>query len=237
MKISFFEEFPTQENLEKAKLINFPSKLYIATKTIEELNKIKKQISSNYIKEVIWWPILTKKEGYYFSPFSSKKAMNRILKQTKNQKTMIDIEMPINRIEILTKAYKIITNRKILNDILKNKNIILCEHIWENFLMKILGLNFPGNNKIKMLYTSQLIMPRKLIEKTVKNLSTKNPNTKIGLGLIARGVEKIKRPLLTPKQLRKDLELCKTNNIKEVVIFRLGGLNKDYIKIINQFAT
>ncbi len=32
MLISFFEEFPTKENLNKVKLIKFPTKLYIAAK-------------------------------------------------------------------------------------------------------------------------------------------------------------------------------------------------------------
>lgn len=234
MIISFFEEFPTKQNLDKIKLINFPTKLYIATKTIKELNEIKEKIKSKYIKEIIWWPILTKEEGYYFSPFASKKAMNKIL-QIKNQKIMVDLEMPINKLEMLTKFYKIITNRKILNKILKNKNIILCEHIWDSFLMKILGLNHPKDNKIKMLYTSQLILPRKTIENLVEKLSKKYSNVKIGLGLIAHGVEKMKRPLLTPEQLKQDLELCKEHSIKEVIIFRIGGLNKDYISIIENF--
>ena len=45
MKISFFEEFP-EKGLEKAKLINFPSTLYIATKSLIEFkyfrDKLKK---------------------------------------------------------------------------------------------------------------------------------------------------------------------------------------------------
>lgn len=235
MIINFFEEFPTKGNLDKIKLIDFPSKLYIATNSVEELNKIKKQIKSKHIKEIIWWPILTEKEGYYFSPFSSKKAMDRILKEAKNQKVMIDLEMPIKKIEILTKFHKIITNRKILNKILENQNIIICEHIWDNLLMKILGLNYPRNNKIKMLYTSQLKLPRKTIENLVKKLSKKYSNVKIGLGLIAHGVEKIKKPLLTPEKLKRDLELCKKYNIKEIIIFRLGGLNRTYTLIIKKF--
>ena len=44
MKIDFYEEFPTRENLKKIKLINFNSKLFIATKSLKKFKKIEKQI-------------------------------------------------------------------------------------------------------------------------------------------------------------------------------------------------
>ena len=42
MKIDFFEEFPTKENLEKLKLIKFPSKIFIAAESLEEFKKAEK---------------------------------------------------------------------------------------------------------------------------------------------------------------------------------------------------
>lgn len=237
MIVSFFEEFPTKENLNKVKLIDFPTKLYIAAESIEQLIKIKKQIKSKYVKEVIWWPILKKEEGYWFSPFSSKKAMERILKQINNQKTMIDLEWPYKKIHILTKFYRILHNRKILKTILKNTNTIPCENFMENSLMKFLKLNSSKQTKIKMIYTSYLKLPRIVIIKKVKNLAKKYSDLKIGLGLIAHGVEAIKQKLLSPEQIYQDLELCKKYNIKEIILFRLSGLNKEYIKIIKNFST
>jgi len=232
MIISFFEEFPTKENLDKIELITFPTRLYIATESIEELSKIKKQIKSKYIKEIIWWPILNEKEGYYFSVFSSKKAMKRILNQINNQKTMIDLEMPHQRKQMISKFYRIFTNKSILNKILKNKNTISCEHFIENNLMKLIGLNYKKQNKIKMIYTSHIKLPRTIIEKIIEKLAKKYSNLKIGLGLISHGVENIKLPVLAPQQLEEDLKLCKKHKIKEVIIFRLGGLNKKYVTII-----
>jgi len=233
MIISFFEEYPTKENLEKAKLINFPTKLYIAAESIEQLNKIKSQIKSKYVKEIIWWPILKKEEGYWFSPFASKKGMQRILQQI-NQTTMIDLEKPYNKIHYLTKVHKLLTNRKILKKIIKNKNTIPCENFSDNIIMKLLGLNYKKKNKIKMLYSSFTHFPFFIKERIIRNLSKKYPQLKIGLGIIAPGEEIIKVSILAPEQLKQDLELCKKNNIKEVIIFRLGGLNKNYLKIINR---
>ena len=51
MKISFYEEFPTKENLDKISLIDFPTKLITAAKNLKEFysinNKIKKYKNKN----------------------------------------------------------------------------------------------------------------------------------------------------------------------------------------------
>mgnify|MGYP001588836880 FL=1 len=94
MQICFFEEFPTKENLAKIKYVSFPTKLYLAAKSLEEFENIK--ISSPHVKEKIYWPILDKKEGYWFSPFSKRKALERIFAELKgkNISVMIDSELP-----------------------------------------------------------------------------------------------------------------------------------------------
>ena len=39
----------------------------------------------------------------------------------------------------------------------------------------------------------------------------------------------------TKENLEKDLEFIKKAGFNKVIIFRLGGLNKEYTKIINKF--
>jgi len=39
MQIEFYEEFPSKENLSKLKLIKFPTKIFIAAKSIKEFKK------------------------------------------------------------------------------------------------------------------------------------------------------------------------------------------------------
>ena len=51
MIISFFEEFPDKSNLNKLKLINFPIKLYLASKSYKEFLNIKNKM--NGIKKII----------------------------------------------------------------------------------------------------------------------------------------------------------------------------------------
>ena len=40
IKIEFYEEFPNEENLSKLKLIKFPTKIFIAAKSVNEFKKI-----------------------------------------------------------------------------------------------------------------------------------------------------------------------------------------------------
>ena len=99
MKIHFFEEFPTKKNLEKLKLINFPSLVYVTAKSFKEFANLKKQIKKTNPKfEVAYWPVLEK--SYWISPFSYnfelKKLYDDLLaNKTKNSlKILLDLELP-----------------------------------------------------------------------------------------------------------------------------------------------
>ena len=78
-------------------------------------------------------------------------------------------------------------------------------------------------------------------EKSMKNYlkhgKSKYKNAFIaGFGTIAIGIQE-NEPILSPKILGRDLKLAKQQKIQEVVIFRLGGLNKEYIKTIRKCIT
>ena len=70
MEIDFYEEFPTQKNLEKLRLIKFKTKLFVAAQSVKEFKSLEKQIKK--IKKnviVAYWPII--KNSYWISPFSN----------------------------------------------------------------------------------------------------------------------------------------------------------------------
>ena len=57
----------------------------------------------------------------------------------------------------------------------------------------------------------------------------------VGFGTIAVGVGG-NEPILPAEQLEKDLRIAKEIGVKEVVLFRLGGLNKKYVKVMERFV-
>lgn len=245
MKISFFEEYPTKKNLQKIKLLTFPTKLYIAASNIKKFKEIKKNIKSKKVKETIWWPILKEDEGYWLSPFSKRRALVRIMKEGKNEKLMWDAERPKQWKLIITQLPYFLKNRKLIRNYIKvHKNIYTAEYFPEKGLLaqllNFLGLEFyPNiyNNKvIKMVYTSMHDYKEKFLKKEFsKGVELYKDKFLVGLGTIAVGQEG-NEPKLSSKQLERDLTLARQAKIKEVVIFRLGGLNKDYLKVIKKFC-
>lgn len=99
MIISFFEEFPTRKNLEKLNRVGWDTKIYVAARDLREFDKIKKSIRNKRVKDVIYWPVLEKSEGYWISPFAQRSALKRIFNELKGTKTavMLDLELPTTK--------------------------------------------------------------------------------------------------------------------------------------------
>ena len=124
MQISFFEEFPTKENLEKLKFIDFQVKLYLAAKSLAEFKSIKRSIKNKHVKEITYWPVLAKKEGYWFSAYSNRSGLRRVLGELKNSKiaVMLDLELPTshNIWLYLTQKYNFFGNKRIIREFIEN---------------------------------------------------------------------------------------------------------------------
>jgi hypothetical protein len=241
MITSFFEEFPTKENLNKVKLIDFPTKLYLTAPSLKEFNQIKKSIKNKYIKEFIYWPILERKEGYWISPFSKRTALKRVFKELHNSKTpvMLDLELPTTQKPSLyiTQILNFIANKALIKRFIKthNSKVYLAEYFpvgkIKLSLFKLLGIHY--NNKkaivIKMFYSSLHSFSDSFLKEEFKTV--KKRNYIIGLGTISTGIHGTD-PIITLKTLKRDIFLAKQAGIKEAIIFRLGGLNNNYKKAI-----
>lgn len=245
MKISFFEEFPDRENLEKADLIDFPTKIYIASNGISEFNRIK--INSRFVKDKIYWPLLRKEEGYWLSPWAKREAIKRVINEIENNNSCVlwDAEYPsINKKLLLTEMHNFFGNKSLIEGFMRRhgKNVYAVEYAFPNRIAKkLLGfaaLDFDpkiyGNTIIKMVYSSIHHFSEEFKKDTIQDgISEWGDRFAVGLGVIAKGIHGNEH-LLKPEDLEKDLRLCK--KVNEVIIFRLGGLNKDYIKVIKKFV-
>ncbi|MFH1637104.1 MAG: hypothetical protein ABIB71_01635 [Candidatus Woesearchaeota archaeon] len=245
MIISFFEEYPNKKNLEKIKLLTFQTKLYIAASNLKKFKEIKGKIHSKKVKEVIWWPILKEDEGYWLSPFAKRKALLRIMEESKGISIMWDAERPRQWKLILTQLPNFLKNKKIIRQYISShiKPVYTAEYFPEKGLaarlLKFLGLEFDPNkynNKvIKMVYTSMHNYSLRFLRKEFsKGVSLYKDKFLVALGTIATGVES-NEPKLSPEQLERDLKLAKEAGVKEVVIYRLGGLDMKYTRAITKF--
>lgn len=250
MLISFFEEFPTKKNLDKIKLINFPTKLYLASPSLKEFQKLKSKIrnntnNKNNIKEIIYWPILDKKEGYWISPFSKRSALKSIFDELKNKdvSVMLDLELPTtrNRWLYLTQFLHFCHNKKRIKKFIKNHpgEVYLAEYYPLNKkYLDFLGLHYKNERVkvIKMLYHSMHHFSDDFLRQQLKAGKERfGNNYLIGYGTIAKGITK-SEPILSDNVLKKDLKTALEMKIDEVVIFRLGGLNQHYLKAVEKMS-
>ena len=250
MQISFFEEFPNSTNLNKLDLIKFPTKLYLAEYNIEGYKQYKKELQIKYknLKEVIWWPILNIDEGYWLSPWSKRRALLRLFHQLLNEKISIlwDAEFPKKRSLIYWQFFKSFKNKRLIKEFFKRYKgqIYTAEYFTNNKIMhKFLEYNclfFDPNKyhniKIKMLYSSMHTwLNEENLENEIKKYKQEYKNNFIiALGLLNKGINNNEK-LISKENLKKDFDICKKLKVKEVVIYGLKGLDKEYLEIINKF--
>ncbi len=240
MKIDFYEEFPTKENLEKLKLIKYSIRLFVTARSVKEFRGLEKKVKQ--IKkdtEVAYWPIL--KNSYWISPFSNTEDLNELFNELNKYENhlLIDLELPSDRRFIVKNIFGYFKNKKIIIKFLKeNKQRITTAQFPSSIIslfMKILGLDYNVNVEKSFMWYSSMnsnIMNRNIRKNLIK-LKDKN-NYSISLGTIATGILG-NEPILSSNNLEKDLEFVEKEGFNKVIIFRLGGLNKDYIKIIDKF--
>lgn len=262
MRISFYEEFPTKENLNKIKLIDFPTSLIVAAKSLKEFHSIKNQIKkykNKNVKEIAYWPVLEKDEGYWFSAFSDSSALTRVIDELKQNKKpltiMWDAELPFYislNLRYLLNYSHYFKNRKLILHFFTNASkynikILTSEYPLESgFLRKLLFQLFLisfdpkiyRNRKVVMLYTSLLKNHPNIenfLEKQVKiGKECFGKDFVVALGVIYSGVLE-NEPALEAKELERDLKIVRDIGVSEVIIYRLSGLDKEYLKIIKKF--
>jgi hypothetical protein len=241
MQIDFYEEFPIKKNLEKLKLIKYKIRLFVAAKSLKEFQNLEKEVKK--IKKnvvVAYWPIV--KNSYWISPFSNTEDLINLFKELESIKNhyLIDLELPFkNRKMILKNLPYFLKNKKTIRKFLeKNKDKITIAQLPSSIiskLTKLIGLGYNISCEKSIMWYSSMVLKSK--NKKIKNNLLKLKNKKeysISLGTIDIGVSGTE-PILSPENLEKDLTFVKKAGFKKTIIFRLGGLNKRYIKIINKF--
>lgn len=242
MQIDFYEEFPTNENLQKLKLVKHPTRVYVTAKSVEEFKKIEKKIKQ--IKKdtyVAYWPIIP--NSYWISPFANPSDLDKTLSELNKLKNhiLIDLEFPKNKKLIIKNIPHFFRNkRKIKQFFQKNKEKITAAEFPTSImspLIRFLGLDYNVKTEKSLMWYSS--MNSKLVNNYIKRHLNKikdKENYSISLGTIAIGILG-NEPILPLEKLEKDLEFVKNSGFKKAVIFRLGGLNKDYINIIDKFQS
>ncbi|HLD79312.1 MAG TPA: hypothetical protein VJA18_02025 [Candidatus Nanoarchaeia archaeon] len=245
MLISFFEEFPIEENLAKLKLVSWPTKIYIAADSLQQFKAVTSVVRHNQnLLEAVYWPILKKKEGYWISPFSKQSALQHLFDELEHKKVpvMLDLELPTTRNPwlYLTEFLNFKKDKKLIHSFVCNHpgETYLCEYYAKPKLLELLGLHYQNKQSkvMKMFYNSVHHFDQQSLRNQLQQgLQQFGDRFIVGYGTIAIGIGG-NEPLLSAEQLEKDLHLAQEVGVKEVVLFRLGGLNKKYVKVLEKFV-
>jgi len=241
MQVDFYEEFPTKKNIEKLKLITWPCKIFLAAHSLEEFKKIEIQARKiNKKLKFAYWPII--KNSYWISPFSNTKDLKELFEELNKFKgeLLIDLELPLrNKKMILKNLLFFLKNRKMIKEFLENNKERIttaqAPSALISWLYKVVGLDYSiPVEKSFMWYSSTLshFMNRKA-EKHLLKLVYKHLYS-VSLGVIAKGIMTTE-PILSPESLGRDLRFVAKAGFKKIIIFRSGGLNKEYISVIENF--
>jgi hypothetical protein len=223
--ILFWCEFPNEidwnlisKNLGKNKV-----RTYVASSSVKEFEKFKKESPKNIIVEGAW-PILPKEKGYWFSSWTDKKDID-FLKEFKDYKIKVDIEPPIPERFSYFWLIKYLL-KKSQRKIILPENAIESTFPFPNWMLRRIGWQ---NNKIKNFMYYSSFVPRWL--KPVYRLYYKSfikkhnsKDTYFAMGLLDEGIFKNEPTYKNKEEFKRDLEFLNKNKVKNIVIFRLGSL-------------
>lgn len=250
MRISFFEEFPLPENLAKLRFVTWKTKLYLACPSVTAFTQLEQSLEPHkkQIGELVYWPVLKKKEGYWISPFSRQKALQRIFQELQKEvvPVLLDLELPTSQNVALfgTEFLHFAANKQLIQKFIASYygEIYLAEYSLgeekNEKLLEWLGLHFQNKNVyvVKMLYHSMHAFTEAFLRHHLEQgRKTFGKRYIPAFGTIATGIQG-NEPCLSLEQLKKDLAIAREQKMKEVIIFRLGGLTKEYAHLLARFA-
>ncbi|MBI5872211.1 hypothetical protein HZB88_03945 [archaeon] len=235
-----FQEEVNWEQLNKIlKKVNLKINVYVAVEDIKQFKllkqKIKRQCSN--IGEIGAWPILKKDEGYWFSSFVSKEAIDK-LDQFKNLNIKIDLEPPIKGqlsnyvASIFFSLFKKATNKdymryKIL-ELSKTAKIILSTFPFPELFLRKFGFVKSDNLFYNyMFYSSFFPWHLKLLYGLyykVFLLNKDKEKTFVALGLIGRGIFGNEHVYKDLTEFRRDIQFLKGIRVKNFAVFELAGI-------------
>ena len=190
--------------------------------------------------EVNAWPTLPKKEGYWFSGFCTKEAIDE-LDQYRGLKIKIDIEPPIPKKYNIIRAYSWIGTRILqepenteylkrkIKSLMRDTDIILSSFPLQDRILKRWGWIKEERLKYNYMYYPTFIpLPlRKLYKHYFKrHFLPKHKETYIAVGLIGTGIFGNEPIYRNVKQMKKDIQFLRKEGVETLVFFSLEAISQ-----------
>ena len=160
MEINFFEEFPSERNIDNVGLLNFSTKIYVASSSLDDFSHWKNKLhSSSNVSSVVYWPTISD-DDYWISPWADPTELDSLFSRLKDHardsglEIMLDLEFPKNKTRILTRNDNVKINKEKIEkfmDEAKDSGIVLSaiqkSYFPEKFFIRWKRGNFVSQRK------------------------------------------------------------------------------------------
>lgn len=258
MQVHFFEEYPSDSELQLAQHIDFPCTIFLGAQSMVAFAEASARLERwNREIEPAYWPILPR--SYWISPFSHGDELEQLRldlgqwSESRPLKVLLDLELPLLQKQLFWRNGRhFLTNKQRIKSLFQDAleapvALYTAEYPvpyqWTEWLQEALGIAYPmatfPHTKVAMFYSSlspQWKYAEWLGERMLRRTKEYGSHFVVGVGTIATGAFGTE-PILTPEALRRDLTFLQQWGVEEVVIFRLGGLSEAYLKVIRGFVS
>jgi hypothetical protein len=257
VKVDFFEEYADLANLRKAELVGFDSTVYLAARSLPEFRSAAQRLHDvNPRLRPAFWPVLRK--SYWVSPFSYPRELvalfEEILLASREMQleVLLDLEIPLLQTSLfLRNLMHFLRNKRAIRTFLRRRGngaLAVTTAEYPGFCQpmrwcyEFSGISYPTGASLHrrmVLFYSSMVKRRwmdALFRSYIaKELARTDRTIQVGVGAIASGAFG-DEPVLSPAELDRDMAFLKANGTARVAVFRLGGLNKEYINLLNQYV-
>jgi hypothetical protein len=231
--------------LDKLRQVDFPVELAVAAASRAEFLKLRDSILPAYpqVREVYFWPVLSRDEGYYTGAWSETSGIQRVAAEAEDLPVLWDLEMPMNRTTLSFQDWW--SNRAFLDRWLRHRTTPVA--IWRSnvsmglnpLFLRLVSMHFdpleyPNVSLHLDLYMTGDGLASDLTARILRcGVEQYGERFIPSLGVLndGEGPEHIFVPLAT---LRRNLQLAREAGVAEVWLFGVNGLNDEYLQVLHE---
>ncbi len=245
VRIGLYEEFPVPWRLDKLRQVDFPVTLAIAASSLDQFTELRKEILNTYpqVREVVFWPLLTKEEGYYPGAWSNADGVQRVVQESEGLPTLLDLEMPVGQTTLSIQNWW--RNRTLLDQWLRQRTAPV--YIWrsqvlmglDSLFLRLAAMHFdPADYPIVSLqldlYTAGEGQPQDELAQILRcGVEAYGERFIPAFGALNDG-EGPENIFVPPATLMRNLQLARAAGVSEIWLFGVNGLNESYLSALKE---
>ncbi len=245
VRVGLYEEFPTPDRLDKLGQVDFPVSLAVAAPSRARFLELRDTVRSAHpqVREVFFWPLLTRAEGYYPGAWSDDAAVRRVAREADGLPVLWDLELP--RDPVRPSARDWWSNRTFLDDWLRRRTEPT--HLWrtstalglDTALLRLSAQHFDPRQYPQVwmhldLYATGAGLPEPVLRRVLRCGVERYGDRFIpSLGVLNDG-QAAADAFVPATTLRRYLRAARQAGVAEVWLFGANGVSPDVLAALRE---